>query len=67
MIKLVDILPSKMIKLIDTPPLKLELNVNYIENFGTECHLLKIRYCESSYAKLKRVNVIYPKLYYTLH
>jgi hypothetical protein len=49
-----------MIKLITTLPPKLVQNVNYFGNFGVECHLLKIRYNESSYSKLGDVNIIYP-------
>ena len=42
-----------MIKLIDTPPLKLKRSVNYSENFGTKCHLLKIENNEFNFIKLK--------------
>jgi hypothetical protein len=41
-----------MIKLIDTPPPKLEQSVNYFGNFGAKCYLLKIRCYKFSCAKL---------------
>jgi hypothetical protein len=50
-----------MIKLIDTPPTKLECDVNYFKNFELECHLLKIGYNKFNFVKLRRCRCNLPK------
>ena len=51
MIKLIDT-PLQMIKLINTPPSKLEQNVNYFRNFEVKYHLLKIGGNKFNFIKL---------------
>ena len=63
------IIRSKIPKIIQSAPKKewsVKLSVNYFENFGTKCHLLKIGCSESNFTKHRGCQYKLPMRFHSL-